>query len=291
MKSGFNRHMVWGVVKVSIGICLISVFLVGMSTSVSAASMSISYDSEGNISADVSKGTLHNVLNELSQKTGITIFLDTSLKSKKISATFKKLALDQGIKKLISPYSSAIIYGKRIGPDGKDVFFVSELRVFEKGKEKAIFVRVGDTSGLPVDQAGNTIKATDMKTTNESANSTGIPERLKDPARAAEHHKKAGAASLRARISRSIAKIRHLKNKMRYEEEQKRYEIQEYEAELQEAPENEARIIQSKLNLGTIELRAIKKRNSDELNRLQRELNQLKRSQVMVGSASAKAGK
>jgi len=226
MKSGFNLLMVCCAIRAAIGTCLIGVFLIGTVIDVSAANISIQYDSE-KLTADVSNGTLHKVLDELSKKTGITILLDTSLKSKKISAKFERISLDQGIKKLIAPYSSAIVYEKKIDAAGKNVFFVSELKVFEESKAGAVFMLVGDKGGLPVDQDGNSKKATNAKITDKSVASAPIPERVKDPARAAEYHKKVGVSVARARINRARAKIRHLKNKMRYEEAQKRHEIQE----------------------------------------------------------------
>ena len=95
-----------------------------------ASHLSLDYNL-GKLSANVSGAPLQKVLETLSAKCGMSVFLDTSLKSKKTSAEFENLPLEKGIKKLVNPYSSAMIFGKRITPEGRSEFFISELKVFD----------------------------------------------------------------------------------------------------------------------------------------------------------------
>ena len=67
--------------KVAFGICLAVALVFGFSLESGAANLSITFDSD-RLSADVSKISLQAVLTTLSEKTGITIYLDPSLKSK-----------------------------------------------------------------------------------------------------------------------------------------------------------------------------------------------------------------
>jgi len=243
-----------------------------------AAELSLTFESEV-LSADVSRAPLEDVLGSLAIKTDITIFLDQSLKDKKVSVRFSGLPLDEGIRKLISPYSSAIVYGKRRTPGQEDPYYVSEVKVFDKGKKEHAYVRVSQKDSRP----GRMPDSGRVEQGNVTGGDVGtIPEWVKDPARAAAHHKRVSASLLRSKIVSVQARIRQLENGRRRDEEQKRRDIQEYRMELETTPEGDARSIQAKLNLRSGELKATQQRNSQELNRLRTELNQLKRRQVRL---------
>jgi len=281
MRRGFPNHTRFSFRSVAFAVCLMGALWTGAPVESDAADFSIEFDSE-KLSVDISQVSLEETLGALSGKTGITVFLDRSLKTKQISAKFTGLPLDEGIKRLIAPYSSAIVYEKRSAAGKKDTLHVSELKVFDRGKEEPAYIRIGKKG---TESKGQTDVSSVAPGKSDQPMTRPIPERVKDPARAVAHHKRVNASVIRSRIVRTMAKIREHENKMRREEEQKRRDIREYEMELQTAPEEDSRSIQAKLNLRTAELGAVRQRNAQELNRLRSELDQLKRRQTILDAS------
>ena len=284
MRSGSVDHNFPGSLRAAVCFLVIGAFVSIAFSSGYAADLSLEYRSE-KLSGDISKVPLRTILTVLSEKTGITVYLDPSLKSKRISASFTDLPLVDGIKKLISPYSSAVVYGKKTGADGKAVFHVAELKVFDRGKEDASFMLIGKTK--PSESGTISKPVEDRGTIPRDQRFSSIPDRVKDPARAAAYHKKVNASVLRSRIRQTMARIRSLEHKMRYESELRRRDIREVEEALQNASEDESKRMQAKLAMHKSEMTNMNDRDSNEMMQLRRELDQLKKRQVVVETSLA----
>ena len=238
-----------------------------------ASGLSLEYGS-GRLSADVSKCTLQKALDALSKKCGIRVFLDGSLKSKIISAKFDKLPLEEGVKKLVNPYSSAVIFAKRATPEGGSRFYISELKVFDSSKKNTSYILVGEKTSDHKDKAPISKKASEEM---EKANRVvPIPEEIKDTAKAAAFNKKVSYSVVRTRITQKMTEIRQLQQRMKYEEEQKRRQIQLAREKLNGASGRELDKIGSDISMFTVDLKNTKNRNDDQLKKLQRDLDQLK---------------
>ena len=253
---------------------LLAVFLVLGGQAVShATGLSLEYGS-GRLSADVSKCTLQKVLDALSKKCGITVFLDSSLKTKRISAKFDNVPLEKAVKKLVNPYSSAVIFAKRATPEGKDRFYISELKVFDSSNKNTSYILVGKDTYDHKDKASVPEKTSEeMEKDNRVVQ---IPEEIKNTAKAAAFNKKVSYSVIRTRITQKMTEIRQLQQRMKYEAEQKRRQIQLAREKLNGASGQELDKIGSEISMLTVDLRNTKSRNEDQLKKLQRDLDQLK---------------
>lgn len=79
------------------------------------------------IDADLSQAPLRTVLADLSNKTGIQVHIEKGLEGS-VSTRFSNLLLEDGLKRILSGYSSSMIFTKA---EGK--IMISEIKVFEKG--------------------------------------------------------------------------------------------------------------------------------------------------------------
>jgi hypothetical protein len=253
---------------------LVTVFLVlGDRAMCHASGLSLEYSS-GRLSADVSKCTVQKALDALSKKCGITVFMDSSLKSKTISAKFDKLPLEEAVKKLVNPYSSAVIFAKRVTPGAGERFYISELKVFDSSNKNTSYILVGKKTSDHKDKASISKKASEEM---EKANKVvSIPEEIKDTAKAASFNKKVSYSVIRTRITQKMSEMRQLQQRMKYEEEQKRRQIQLAREKLNGASGRELDKIGSEISMFTVDLKNTKNRNDDQLNKLQRDLDQLK---------------
>ena len=146
-----------------------------------ASDLSLIYNS-GKLSANVSGASLQKVLETLSAKCGMNVFLDSSLKSKKIFSEFEDLPLEKGIKRLVNPYSSAMIFGKRASPEGRSEFFITELKVFDSSSNKASYVLMGEKTSLQTEKASrpSILKEEDQKIEETKKMVMPVPEKKKD---------------------------------------------------------------------------------------------------------------
>lgn len=79
------------------------------------------------IDADLSRASLRTVLADLSNKTGIQVHIEKGLEGS-VSTRFSGLSLEEGIKRILSGYSSSMIFTK-----AKGKIKLSEIKVFKKG--------------------------------------------------------------------------------------------------------------------------------------------------------------
>ena len=79
------------------------------------------------IDADLSEAPLRTILSDLSNKTGIQVHIEKGLEGN-ISTRFSSLSLEEGIKRILSNYSSSMIFTKT-----KEKIRLSEIKVFKKG--------------------------------------------------------------------------------------------------------------------------------------------------------------
>lgn len=79
------------------------------------------------IDADLKQAPLRIVLADLSKKTGIQVHIEKGLEGN-VSTMFSNLSLEEGLKRILSGYSSSMIFAKVEGE-----IKLSEIKVFEKG--------------------------------------------------------------------------------------------------------------------------------------------------------------
>jgi len=79
------------------------------------------------INADLKQASLRMVLADLSKKAGIQVYIEKGLEGN-VSTRFSNLSFEQGIKRILSGYSSSMIFAKAEGE-----IKLSEVKVFEKG--------------------------------------------------------------------------------------------------------------------------------------------------------------
>ena len=278
--SSYNRSVV-----PAVAFCFLAVFLltvVGSSVSY-AAKMAIEYKF-GKLSADVSGMPLAQVLKKLSDTCGMTTFVDSTIKSKKITVKFENLPVENGIKRLVNPYSSAIIFLRRTTNKGQEGFYISELKVFDKGNKKVSYVVVNE-KGVGRIVKLSSARSDDQEMTKQAKIAGSVPEERKDTAKMATLNKKISSSVLRSRITSKMAELRRLKEKIRSEEEQINRQIMEAKDNLSSSSEDETGKIQSRFSMLTSKLKNFKKRNAEEIKKLKRELGQLKRKvrQLKVG--------
>jgi len=274
-KSGFS----------AVAFCFLAILalMVGNSPFSYASNMSIEYKS-GKLSADVSDTPLVQVLKELSDTCGITTFVDSTIQSKKIAVKFENLSVENGIKRLVNPYSSAIVFSKRTTNDGREEFYISELKVFDKGNQKVSYVVMNEKGAGQIVKSSS-VRSDGQEMTKQTTIAGPVPEERKDPAKMAALNKKISSSVLRSRITNKMAKLHRLKEKIRSEEEQINRQIRETKDSLNSALEDETGKIQSQLSMLASKLKNLKKRNAEEIKKLERELGQLKRKfgQFKVG--------
>ena len=61
--------------------------------------------------ADVENASLEDVLDKVTEQTGLSFFINDDVTDTKISTTFKGLELDKGLKKILSRTNYAFVYG------------------------------------------------------------------------------------------------------------------------------------------------------------------------------------
>lgn len=261
----------------SISVILIS----GTFTPGHASKLNLKYTS-GKLTADVSKASLQNVLKALSDKCDIKVFLDESIKSKKISTRFSNLPLEKAIARLVKPYGSALIFGRKKESEGNTDFYVKEVKIYDSSKKKASYIRVGDKGSPSEEKAFN-----QLSTTGEQRRMNGdrhemapVPNVLRDPIKAAAYKKEISSKMLQTRMTKKISELQQLQRRMRYDEEKKRHKLMQLQNELETASESDAKQIQSELSLLSADLNNSSQRNAAELKRLQTQLDQMKHTFV-----------
>lgn len=237
---------------------------------IKASDLNIDYNA-GKLSADITKAPMQNVLTLLAAKLDIPVFLDKTLKAKKVSVKFEGLEVEEGVKKLVHPYSTAIIFGKKKTTDGKSTFFISRLNVYNSSNKDPAYLAVGEMKQEIKDRKGK------MATSGKTDMTREIPEERRDPEKSAQLNKKISSSILKSKISRKTASIRKLQQKITDQEQKKTDRIQELEKRLSSADEQEKYEIQSKLSILRSDLNNSKQKDAQELKKQQMELEQMKK--------------
>ncbi|MBW2031679.1 MAG: hypothetical protein JRH06_13060 [Deltaproteobacteria bacterium] len=281
-----SGHRKLNLLILSFCILPVVVLTVGIPSFSHASGLSLEYSS-GRLSVNASNAPLEKVLKTLSLECGLKVFLDSSLASKRISAKFDNLSLEQGIKKLVSPYSSAIIFEKMVTSGGRNDFYISEIRVFDNSNKKVSYILVGrktphQAAKAPLQEEEN------MKLDELEKKVVSVPQYKRDPAKAAAFSKRVSASVLRTRLTQKMAEIRRLKQRMNREEQQKIRNLEQLKEQLEIAPKGEKMKIQSKMSLLSLDLNNSRKRYDRDLKRLQRGLDQLKNRLILQEGSLAR---
>lgn len=152
---------------------LISILFIIVPSHVSAAGLLLEYN-EGKLSADVKEMPLQKVLEQLAGKTDIEIVIDASLRTRKVSSRFSDIDMEQGIKKLVKPYNTTIVFEKKSSMFGRDSVPVLKVSVYDAGNTLQDYIPVGVHSSF---SAGETT-ANILDHTEERQNSDATADML-----------------------------------------------------------------------------------------------------------------
>lgn len=264
----------------NMGFVVVSVVLIAATLMPGYASeLTLEYAS-GNLSANVSKVSLENLVKALSSACDIKVFLDESIKSKEISTSFSSLPLEKAIERLVKPYSTALVFGKKRTLKAQTQFYVKEVKIYDSSNKNASYMRVGE-NGIPGKE--RTIKQTITTRMNQRTHRGGeamVPNFMKDPGRAAAYKKEISSKMLQTRMAIKRSELKELQRKMRDEEKNRRNKIMQLQQELKIAPEDDAKQIQAEIAQLSSDLKNINQRNEAELKRLETELEQMKHTFV-----------
>jgi len=93
----------------------------------------VEYSEEtGRISLDISNTSLKRVLQDISSRTGVTVFFDPETE-KQVTLKVKDIELDKGLKRLIAPGSHAMVYERLINTQGQEEVRLKKISVFKEG--------------------------------------------------------------------------------------------------------------------------------------------------------------
>jgi len=109
---------------------VMGVFLTALNTQASNASYEILYAQE-QLSANVVEAALGEVLLAVAKEAKVAFSLNDALAATKVSVRFDKLPLEEGIKKIIHPFSYSMIFGSS-GQLEKVIILKSGLRSAEE---------------------------------------------------------------------------------------------------------------------------------------------------------------
>ena len=260
---------------------LAPVFLLSFAAALSHASdISIIYNGS-RLSAHVSGARLIDVMKTLSDQCGVTVSVDSSIQSQKISVQFDNVKLEDGVKRLVNPYNSAMIFTKETDPEGRDNFYLSQLKVFDEDSAAATYVNVSemdkkqDQSVERTSFSGETYRAKEMADRIRST-----PNERKNAARAAATNKKISASVRRTQVTKTLAQLRQAKSRKRAEEATVQRQIEEARNKLNGASEQELQHIQAQISSYSAKLSSTRARNTEEIKRLERELTQLRKGTI-----------
>ncbi len=85
------------------------------------------------ISVDMEHADIADVADTIAEKTGAKVLLDRSLQ-RKITAKFSEIPLEQGIRRLLEPTSTAFEFTKITAGSGPVRYHLDSVRIFDSGK-------------------------------------------------------------------------------------------------------------------------------------------------------------
>jgi hypothetical protein len=104
---------------------------------------------EGRVTARLDRVPLRVVLDRISQEAGVAVEVEKGLDGP-VSARILGMPLEEGLKRILSGYSSSMVFSKVDSGTDKGNFILSELKVFGKGKKgESQFESIGGPSPLP----------------------------------------------------------------------------------------------------------------------------------------------
>ncbi len=113
--------------KLKVIICFISIFVVFAPAGITLGSQSGISIKGDRIDADLNQAPLRAVLADLSKRTGIQVHIEKGLEGN-VSTKFSNLSLEKGLKRILSGYSSSMIFTKV-----KENVMISQIKVFKNG--------------------------------------------------------------------------------------------------------------------------------------------------------------
>ena len=192
--------------------CFTIIFTVFVPMSVSwggQAGISIKGD---RINADLSQASLRAVLADLSNKTGIQVHIEKGLEGN-VSTRFSNLSLEEGIKRILSGYSSSMIFAK---VEGK--VMISEIKVFEKGHSDNTDLEIltaSATEKLAGQESPSAIQAAQSRSAESQLAGSGSG--ISDPSAGSGQAGSGMLASISKRDNIQLARLRLDITKMRRE--------------------------------------------------------------------------
>lgn len=112
-------------------------FIHPVSFSTTRTSCNIEMDeSRDLLSANIDHVDISEVAAKLSLKTGLTVYLDSSLRHP-VSIRFNYIPLELGIKRILGSLSSAFIYAREISDGGKSEIVLKSIKIFHSGNPMA----------------------------------------------------------------------------------------------------------------------------------------------------------
>lgn len=183
------------------------------------APMGISWGGQAGISikgdridADLSQAPLRTILADLSNKTGIQVYIEKGLEGS-VSTRFSSLSLEEGIKRILSGYSSSMIFTK-----AKGKIRLSEVKVFTKGHSDNMDFEIlaASTTGKSVGRGSSgTIQAAQSQ--SGESHLAGSGSGISDPSAGSGQPGSGMLASVSKRDSIQLARLRRDVTKMRRE--------------------------------------------------------------------------
>ena len=258
---------------------LFSLYLLFSSQNIWAATLTRSFSIEyapNNLSINSSGVPLHQILEELSSKCGFTVYLGASLKTQNVYLQFENYSLDKGIEKLVDPYNSAIVFEKSLTPDGIEFFSIVEMTVFDKNSKADSYLIMG---GDVISDKNNAGIPGEYKQQKTSVNIVSLPddELIIDPAKSVATKKRVSSSLLKAKVNQKMAELRRLEERMQSDQNQKMRELQVANNLMRDTSGDDQKMVHEDITRLNAELELSKNHNADELKRVKRELDQLKK--------------
>lgn len=106
-------------------------------------------------SMDIKDITLSEVLTRISDKSGITFLLPSSLAEEKVMVRFSNLKLEEGLSKILHLYNTIFIYSEEADPSSTDT--LTEVRIYPlsyrgRGEEAPLIIKRGSSSRMVKDE-------------------------------------------------------------------------------------------------------------------------------------------
>lgn len=133
-------------------LCFLAYFLLGFLPESQAEDFLVTVN-EGRMEVLADGHSLQNVLNSISQETGILVFVEPSLLSDPLSVRFQGYGIEQGLKRILRDHSYAMVFLPSL--DGAGNHRVKAVRVYPKGQSHPSGYVMLNPSDLDGSERGN----------------------------------------------------------------------------------------------------------------------------------------